>query len=114
MDNDEEFGLLFPSGLIIVGDKFTETNIIYLIPSAKQTSDNVYDEWIYVDNKWELIGTTKVDLSNYLQLTGGTMTGTINTQNLIPTTTETYSLGSEDNYFYNSYTRGVKHFLVYL
>lgn len=42
-----------------------ETNIIYLVPSATQTSDNVYDEWIYVDNKWELIGNTVANLINY-------------------------------------------------
>lgn len=42
-----------------------ETNIIYLIPSSSQTSDNIYDEWIYVDNKWEKIGSTQADLTNY-------------------------------------------------
>lgn len=42
-----------------------EANIIYLIPSTKTEPQNIYDEWIYVDNKWELIGTTQVDLSNY-------------------------------------------------
>lgn len=42
-----------------------EANIIYLIPSPKQETNNVYDEWIYVDNKWEKIGSTQADLTNY-------------------------------------------------
>lgn len=42
-----------------------ETNIIYLIPSTKSETENIYEEWIYVDSKWELIGSTKCDLSNY-------------------------------------------------
>lgn len=29
--------------------------------------DDVYDEYIWVNNKWELIGTTSVDLSGYLK-----------------------------------------------
>lgn len=42
-----------------------EANIIYLIPSAKSTTENIYDEYIYVNNTWELIGSTKVDLTDY-------------------------------------------------
>lgn len=42
-----------------------EANIIYLVPSSKATIENIYEEWIYVDNKWELIGSTQVDLTNY-------------------------------------------------
>lgn len=41
-----------------------EDNIIYLIP--KQGSDNdVHNEFIYIDNKWELIGNTEIDLTEY-------------------------------------------------
>lgn len=42
-----------------------ESNIIYLIPSTKTEPENIYDEWIYVSDKWEKIGTTEIDLSNY-------------------------------------------------
>lgn len=42
-----------------------EVNIIYLVPAAKTETDNIYEEWIWVDAKWEMIGTTKVDLSDY-------------------------------------------------
>lgn len=43
-----------------------KTNVIYLIPNSQSGTDNIYDEWIYVNNKWELIGTTNIDLSNYV------------------------------------------------
>lgn len=41
------------------------TSTIYLKLSEKSENENVYDEFIYVNNSWELIGTTKIDLSNY-------------------------------------------------
>lgn len=40
------------------------TTTIYFMPNGK-TGNNVYNEYIYVSNKWELIGTTEIDLSNY-------------------------------------------------
>ncbi len=45
---------------------------IYLIPNeASQGStynqQNVYDEYIYVNNQWEKIGTTDIDLSGYVK-----------------------------------------------
>ncbi len=42
-----------------------KTNVIYLVPKADADTDNVYDEWIYVNGAWELIGSTAVDLSGY-------------------------------------------------
>lgn len=43
-----------------------KTNTIYLVPSQSSGLNNVYDEWVYISNNWELIGTTAIDLSNYL------------------------------------------------
>ena len=45
-----------------------EENVIYLVGSAK-AGDNVYEEWIYVNNKWEKIGdtSTEVNLDGYLK-----------------------------------------------
>lgn len=40
---------------------------------------------------------------SYLPLSGGTMTGTINSQNIIPKTTATYDLGSSSNYWNSLY-----------
>lgn len=41
------------------------TTTIYLVPSASAGTGNVYDEYIYVNQNWEMIGTTAVDLSDY-------------------------------------------------
>lgn len=40
------------------------TSTIYLVPN----DDGTYDEYVYVNEKWEQIGTTEVDLSNYVTL----------------------------------------------
>ena len=40
-------------------------NIIYLVPSSKTEEQNVKDEYIWINNNWELIGSTKIDLSGY-------------------------------------------------
>lgn len=39
-------------------------NIIYLVPREGPETD-VHDEYLYVDNEWELIGSTQVDLNNF-------------------------------------------------
>lgn len=39
-------------------------HIIYLVPN-NESGNNVFEEWIFVQSKWEMIGTTEVDLSNY-------------------------------------------------
>lgn len=41
---------------------------VYLVPkdSSLQENDNVYDEYIWTDGKWEHIGDTKIDLSDYI------------------------------------------------
>lgn len=45
------------------------TSTIYLILSDIQTEDNIYDEYIYVNGDWEHIGSTSVDLSDYVTKT---------------------------------------------
>lgn len=39
-------------------------NVIYLVPNGS-SGENYYDECMYVNGKWEVIGNTKIDLSNY-------------------------------------------------
>lgn len=46
-----------------------KTNTIYLVPKQTAGTQNVYDEYIYVNNAWELIGDTEIDLSNYVTTT---------------------------------------------
>lgn len=41
------------------------TTTIYLVPKTTAGTDNVYDEYVYVNGDWELIGSTSVDLSDY-------------------------------------------------
>ena len=41
------------------------SNTIYLKPLNSAKGNNIYEEYIYVNSKWETIGTTAVDLSNY-------------------------------------------------
>lgn len=42
-----------------------DTSKIYLLDATDPETGNICEEYIYVNNAWELIGTTKVDLSNY-------------------------------------------------
>ena len=44
-----------------------QTNVIYLVPNEVQSQQNIYDEYLYIDEAWELIGSTQIDLSNYIQ-----------------------------------------------
>lgn len=73
-----------------------DTNTIYLVKKSSGEAGNVYNEYMYINSKWELIGDTKTDLTGYVrkqsfsnpELTpsGGvvtwTVTHTLNTQDL--------------------------------
>lgn len=45
------------------------TTTVYLLSSGSETN-NLYTEYIYVNNKWEKLGEQKVDLTNYVKYTG--------------------------------------------
>ena len=45
------------------------TTTVYLLSSGSDTN-NLYTEYIYVNNKWEKLGEQKVDLTNYVQYAG--------------------------------------------
>lgn len=40
--------------------------VIYLLPNSG-SAPNIYDEYVWVNNAWEKIGTTDVDLSGYVE-----------------------------------------------
>lgn len=40
---------------------------IYMKPESGATGQNIFTEWMVINGKWEKIGSTDVDLSNYLQ-----------------------------------------------
>lgn len=42
---------------------------IYLVPSLDSETQNLYDEYIYVNNAWEKIGSKSIDLSDYYNKT---------------------------------------------
>lgn len=42
-----------------------ESNVIYLVPKQDEDENNVFDEYIWINDDWELIGTTDIDLSDY-------------------------------------------------
>ena len=44
------------------------TTTFYLVKTGDETQ-NIYSEYVYVNNKWELIGTQKLDLSPYAKKT---------------------------------------------
>lgn len=68
------FGLIPVDSLPTSGIR---TDAIYLLKTATTATNNARDEYIYVNNAWEKIGTTQADLSGYLPLTGGTVTGNL-------------------------------------
>ena len=40
-------------------------NTVYLIPSTDVDTDNMYVEYIYINNAWEKLGVQKFDLTGY-------------------------------------------------
>lgn len=40
---------------------------IYLVSNGSETEKNIYDEYMYVNNTWEKIGTTATDLDGYVK-----------------------------------------------
>lgn len=60
---------------------------VYFIPNGNSQEENIYTEYIYNNNQWEIIGSlsTDIDLSNYY------------TKDEVYTKTETYSQNEVDN-----------------
>lgn len=44
-----------------------QTNILYLLAKSSAASGDGYDEYLYINGAWELIGSTDIDLSGYVQ-----------------------------------------------
>ena len=42
-----------------------DTHTIYFVPETGGETGDAYDEYMYVDNTWEKIGSTRIDLSEY-------------------------------------------------
>lgn len=44
-----------------------DLSAIYLVPSSTIATQNNYEEYVYINNQWEKIGSAVVDLANYMQ-----------------------------------------------
>lgn len=42
-----------------------QDDILYLVPKQDTETNDIFDEYLYVNSNWEHIGTTDIDLSNY-------------------------------------------------
>lgn len=42
-----------------------EEQTLYLVPSTDPSDANLYNEYMWVDGAWEMVGSTTIDLSNY-------------------------------------------------
>lgn len=42
-----------------------DANIIYLVPRQDALDKNIKDEYMWIDGKWESVGTTSIDLADY-------------------------------------------------
>lgn len=51
-----------------------ESDKLYLVPNGTSGTTDTYDEFIWVTNKYEKVGNTSIDLSNYVT------TSTLNTE----------------------------------
>lgn len=53
---------------VLVVDELPEEGVegtIYLLPVENPEEGNYYEEYLWIDDAWEMIGTTQIDLSNY-------------------------------------------------
>ena len=72
-DEVDEKVSAIPKFSIEAVDTLPTTNIssttVYLLKISSTDTDNLYQEYIYVKDTWELLGTQKVDLTNYVTKT---------------------------------------------
>ena len=40
-------------------------SVLYCVPTEDPTTDNAYDEYMWINNDWERIGSAQIDLSGY-------------------------------------------------
>lgn len=61
--NIEHFSAQIVTSLPTTG----KTNVMYLVAKSSSASGNGYDEYLYINGAWELIGSTDIDLSGYVK-----------------------------------------------
>lgn len=70
---DAGFGVQIVQELPVSGD----THTIYFVPETGGETGDAYDEYMYVDNVWEKVGSTRIDLSEYEKKADATITAGI-------------------------------------
>lgn len=92
-----------------------EKGIIYLIPNGSSEQENIYDEYIWIpplqegeSGRFEFIGTTQTDLTNYVDLTSAqTITGAKTFSSTIsPSTNNNIDLGDSSKKWKDLYLSG--------
>jgi hypothetical protein len=43
-----------------------DSSTFYLVPTEDGTSPDLFTEWVYVNDAWEMFGSAKIDLSDYI------------------------------------------------
>lgn len=46
-----------------------KSSVIYLVKKTSESENNAYDEYMWISEKWELIGSTDIDLTAYIKKT---------------------------------------------
>lgn len=67
-ETDDLISAITTLKLLVVDELPTEnidTHTIYLVPSTNPKTKNVKDEYMYINNEWEQIGSTAIDLTDY-------------------------------------------------
>lgn len=87
---------------------------IYLVPAEDPDQGNVYNEYMWIEDEWELIGSTAIDLSDYAQLSGNnTFTGdnTFRSGIVVDTGTgSTWSLVNDSDWYLGINENGIRMF----
>jgi hypothetical protein len=65
-----------------------QESTLYFVPNSTPEEENLYDEYAYINNKWEKLGSKKIDLSDYYKKT--------EVDNLIPTVPTNLSSFTDD------------------
>ena len=72
-----------------------DTNTIYLVPKSSTESGNYYDEYMYINSKWELIGNSKTDMTGFVKKQTY-QNPALTTSGGVVTWTVTHTLNSQD------------------
>ena len=99
------------------------SNVVYLVPKQDTGDNDIFDEYLWVDDDWEHIGSTDIDLSNYY--TKGEVDYKFNIptykleisyriwKNSVTNLTETEKMRLQDILQYN-YDNNIDYFAIYL